>query len=535
VEAFDVTIAEKTYTLHLFEYVIDQAGSEASGGGSSHYQSPSVRGKVVNDADGAPLRGATVELRSGAAQPTGTLVAEVRSAADGTYVFSGLSAGSYTAVASRSGCTDVWRTVTVLTGQTTTGQDLRLVPWESQGITGRLVTTAGGMQISGAVSLFRRVTRDDETFWRYEDTDYMNTSYPFDFYGLDAGTYKLYGTGYDHVPSSLVVTVTSGHVTTQDVALIPWAAQGVSGAVVDDYTSAPIAGAEVRLHEGHDAPAAPLYRRGTTSAAGTFVYTGSTYEVEAGEYTLTVEKDGYLLAFKNVTVAAGAISDAGTIRLREPGGNSMNAPDNAATIRWTRGVDAANATYEFWFRPLAWGYMEYGSVIAAITRDYPDWLGQGPHRLPSMQVRYGGSSSDVVFEYWMNENDGSAYGSSHVVTGTTAVELGHWYHVAVQHGTWGMLLYVNGVLEAWDSDYHGAPEANAGAAIGGWFSLGGNEAFPGYQTAMGDFRGLRVSDAQRYSVDFTPPYTPDYDWSTTIYDELLGTTEGENLGFVVTP
>ncbi len=93
VEAFDITIAEKTYTLHLFEYVLDRAGSASSGGGSSHYQAPSVRGKVLNDAGSAPLRGATAELRSGAAQPGGSLVASAHSAADGTYVFSGISAG----------------------------------------------------------------------------------------------------------------------------------------------------------------------------------------------------------------------------------------------------------------------------------------------------------------------------------------------------------------------------------------------------------------------------------------------------------
>jgi hypothetical protein len=489
----------------------------------------------LNDADGAPLRGASVELHRGADQPAGPLVAEVHSAADGTYVFSGIAAGSYTAVASRSGCTDVWRTVTVLAGQTTTGQDLRLVPWESQGITGRLVTTAGGMPISGAVSLFQRVERDGELLWVYQDTDYLGVDYPFDFFGLEGGTYKLYATGYDHFPSSAVLAVASGHVTSQDMALIPYAAQGVTGAVVDDLTSDPVPGAEVQLHEGHDAPAGPMYRRGTTAAGGEFVFTGGAYQVEAGAYTLTVEKDGYLFAFKNVTVTPGAIADAGTIRLHQPGGLSMRAPDNAATIRWTQGVDAANATYEFWFRPVAWGSMEYGNTIAAITRDYPDWLGQGAHRWPIMQVRYGGSGGDTFFQFWMNENDGTDYGRSHVITGTTAIVLGHWYHVAVQHGTSGMLLFVNGVLEAWDSDYHGAPQANAGAAAGGWFSLGGNESFPGYQTAMGDFRGLRVSDVQRYTYDFTPPYAPGYDWSTTVYDELLGTTEGDNVGFVATP
>ena len=151
---------------------LDRAGSASSGGGSTHYQAPSVRGMVLNDSDGAPLRGAAVELRSGAAQPGGSLVASTHSAADGTYVFSGISAGSYTVVASAAGCTGAWRTVTVLAGQTATGQDVRLVQWESQGITGDLVTTAGGTTILGQVSLFHQITRDGETYWHYEDTDY---------------------------------------------------------------------------------------------------------------------------------------------------------------------------------------------------------------------------------------------------------------------------------------------------------------------------------------------------------------------------
>ena len=75
----------------------------------------------------------------------------------------------------------------------------------------------------------------------------------------------------------MIVTVASGQVTTQDVALIPYAAQGVSGAVVDDYTSEPVADAEVQFHEGHDVPAGPMYRRGTTAAGGEFVFTGGAY------------------------------------------------------------------------------------------------------------------------------------------------------------------------------------------------------------------------------------------------------------------
>lgn len=535
-EAFDVTLAEKTYTLHLFEYVIDQAGSESDGGGDGHYESPSIRGKVLNDADGTPLRGASVELRAGAGSPGGQVVDSGTSAADGSYIFSGIPSGSYTVVASKAGCTDAWRTVTVVDGQVTTGQDVRLAQWQDQGIRGRLVSSAGGAPIRyGHVSLFEGTwTSIDDYFWHYVDTDYVDDLGRFEFLGLAAGTYTLVGSDSDYFYAEKVVTVANGSVTVRDVSLIPHTAQGVSGAVVDDLTSEPLEGCSVTLHEGHGAPAGPLYRRMSTPAGGTFAFTGD-WEIDAGEYTLTAEKDGYVLYFADVTVQSGRITNVGTIRLREPGGQSMRAPDNASSIRWAEGFGSPAATYELWYRPTAYGSMEYGGQIASITVDYPNWLGQGSHRWPIMSVRMGSRGSDVVLEYWMNENNGTDYGKSHVVTGTTPVTIGHWYHIAVQHGTWGMRLYVNGVLEAWDLDYVGAPEANAGAASGGWFSLGGNEAFPGYQTAMGDYRGLRVSSGQRYADDFSPPYTPVYDGMVTIYDELLGTTTGENVGFVPTP
>jgi hypothetical protein len=538
VEAFDLTIAEKTYALHLFEYVIDQAGSGSAGGGTqSHYQAPSVRGKVLDDADGAALRGAGVELRAGAGNPGGTLLRSCTSAADGSYVFSGLSAGSYTVVASKMGCTEAWRSVTVVAGQVTTGQDLRLVKWEDQGIDGRLVSAVGGAPIpDGRVQLYEGAwTTLEDYFWHYVDTDLVDDLGRFEFLGLAAGTYTLVGVDSEHFFSEVVVTVADGRLTTQDVALIPHSAQGVTGAVVDDLTSDPIEGAVVTLHEGHGAPAGPLYREGATSSGGTFAFTGAWW-IEAGPYTLTVEKDGYLLYYADVTVQAGTIADAGTIRLREPGGGSMRAPDNEASIRWSQEATMPVATYEVWYRPTAYGVMEYGGQIVSLTVDYPDWLGQGPHRWPIMSMRMGSRDGDVVFEYWLHEDDGTTYGTSHVVTGTTPVQLGHWYHLAVQHGaSGGMRLYVNGALEAWDSDFEGAPEAGPGATPGGWFSLGGNEAFPGHQTAMGDYRGLRVSAGRRYGDDFTPPFTPGYDETVVIYDELLGSTDGDNQGFVPTP
>ncbi len=77
-------------------------------------------------------------------------------------------------------------------------------------------------------------------------------------------------------------------------------------------------------------------------------------------------------------------------------------------------------------------------MIAAITRDYPDWMGEGPHRWPIMQVRYGSSGSDPSSSTGCTRTTAATYGKSHVITGTTPVVLGRWYHLAVQHGFWGL-------------------------------------------------------------------------------------------------
>jgi hypothetical protein len=153
-----------------------------------------------------------------------------------------------------------------------------------------------------------------------------------------------------------------------------------------------------------------------------------------------------------------------------------------------------------------------------------------------MRIQYGSAEADpddVVFTFGINENKDDEHGAWHWVRATTPLELGHWYHVAAVFGLPGMRLFVNGFLEG-SNDYGGAPEANNGASPGGWFSIGGNDTFPGYQTAVGDFRGLCVAEEPRYDADFYPPDTPSGS-SALVLDFLAGMTNGENSGFEPTP
>ncbi len=225
------------------------------------------------------------------------------------------------------------------------------------------------------------------------------------------------------------------------------------------------------------------------------------------DYAFSAAKSGYEATTRDFAITRGRITDLGEIALKEVGGLSMRAPGQDAWIRWTEGVSSFGwGTYEFWFRPTAWGYMEYGNALAEISRDYPDWMGQGPHRWPIMRIQYASAEadpSDVVVEFAMNENKGDEHGAWHRVRSTTPMELGHWYHIAAVYGESGMKVFVNGHLEG-SNDYGGIPEANQGAAPGGWFSLGGNDTFPGYQTAAGDYKGARRLRGGRLGLRLHP-------------------------------
>jgi len=536
VEALDITLLEVTYTFNLFEYVIDQAGSgSGAAGGGAAYQAPSIRGSVLDSADSSGLSGATVEAREGA-PPGGAVVATAQAAASGEYILWGLPAGEYTLVASKGGYADNQRSSTVVAGVTTTGQNVQLTGIASQGAGGRVVSMPGGAGLDGVyVGLHEGAST--EWSWPWEDR-YTSGGGTYEFVGLAPGEYWVNAVESSYFSDMASFTVTAGSKTiVPDLHLVPYEAQGLSGTVTSALDGTPVAGATVELHKGSDAPAAELSRVTTTAADGSYAIDG----VYVGDYTLQVTRTGYIEGMRNTTVTKATIASGQDVEIApaDPDGTARSV-DGDDFIRYPEGVgvyDAGGslytgATYEFWFKP---SFAESGH-LAAVSMRYGDWPGGLTGNAPVMEVLV---MQEGLFAFGLNEYGGGGPGNGnwHFIAGQTEPQVGVWYHVAAQCGGQGMKLFVNGHLEASDP-YTGGPQPDwsDGTLAGGWFSMGDNDSHePGYLTSRGSFKELRVSSSQRYTADFTPPATVDADADTVLLDHLVGSTTGENHGFVWVP
>ena len=103
--------------------------------------SGSIHGKIVNALSGTALNGATVELRAGANNTAGSALQTTTSAANGTYSFTGVGAGTFTVRASLNGYVSGSRTSTVTSGALN-DQNIALVP-DPAGNEIRIVLTWG--------------------------------------------------------------------------------------------------------------------------------------------------------------------------------------------------------------------------------------------------------------------------------------------------------------------------------------------------------------------------------------------------------
>ena len=545
VEALDITLAEVGYTLHLFEYVIDQAGS-ATGGGTGEYHPPSVRGQILDAGDATPVKSALVELHEGTGAPDGPLVDSASSAGDGTYVFSGVDPGAYTVVASKDGYASNSRDTTVVDGVTTTGQDISIARNATQGVSGTVYTQPGGAPIGWAHVSLRQVS---DGWFGYSEIDagYAEADGTYQFTGVPPGDYYVYASnpGYDCFPDRRDVTVTAAHMTTgQDLHLVFWAAQGLAGRVTSALDGSGVDGAWLELREGYDAPIGYLYQTTTALTDGSYAFTG----VDPGDYTVVGHKAGYVDGTCNVTVTKAAITvdrDFQMAPCDEDGvARSVDGEDFLHYAMFAGVVDdqmhfLSQGTYELWVKL----NVVASGTLAQVTLGYGNWPGGVGGNGPIMElvvnnqgklafyIDKGGNSGPM-------KNDWQRMTVSEWDSGEVEAQVGKWYHVAAQFGSEGMKVYVNGVLRASDPAFTGAPtpDWSDGTLYGGWVSLGDNETvLPGGPTAIASFKELRVSDVQRYDADFTPPDEAQADTHTVILDHLIGGTNGENHGFVWVP
>jgi hypothetical protein len=102
----------------------------------------SIVGFIRNAINASAIPSASVELRAGANDTTSTPLFTTRSGTDGSYSFTGLAAGTYTALARASGYINGQASEIVVSGQEETSRDIVLSPTLSVGQT-RIVLTWG--------------------------------------------------------------------------------------------------------------------------------------------------------------------------------------------------------------------------------------------------------------------------------------------------------------------------------------------------------------------------------------------------------
>ncbi len=546
VEALDITLAEVGYTLHLFEFVIDQAGSGNPGDGTGTYHPPSMRGKVLDAGDATGVKSALVELHEGAGAPDGPLVDTAESAGDGTYVFSGIDAGDYTVVASKDGYAQNSRDTTVVAGQTTTGQDVSIARDATQGVSGTVYTSPGGAPIMGAWVSLRQVS---EGWLGYTEIETLTTDPDgtFEFTGVPPGDYYLYAShpGYDCFSDRRDVTVTAAHMTTgQDLHLISWSAQGLAGRVTSALDGSGVQGAWLELREGYDAPCGYLYQTTTTAADGSYAFTG----VEPGDYTVVGHKTGYVdgQCDTNVTKATVTVDQDFEMAPCDADGVARSV-DGDDFIRYPMFVGVVDdqmhfysqATYELWFKLRE----AVSGTIAQVSLGYGNWPGNVSGNGPIMELVVNNQGK---LAFYVNEggdsgpmqNDWQRMTAPEWDAGEVYAQTDKWYHLAAEFGPDGLKLFVNGVLRASDPTFTGAPAPDWSDATlyGGWVSLGDNDTIlPGGAVPLASFKELRVSDYERYSDDFEPPETVTSDAHTVLLDHLIGGTTGEDHGMVWVP
>ncbi len=166
------------------------------------------------------------------------------------------------------------------------------------------------------------------------------------------------------------------------------------------------------------------------------------------------------------------------------GGSSLYYATNNSTfsIPYDAGTDFANGafTVEMWFN-----YTSGQTVSRSLWNRGRD---SALHTTHVMNMTTN-ASSRLQF-YWGVSS----------MTGTTVIQAGTWYHVAITRNGGNVAMYLNGVQETTGSGF----SITGGQGIYPIF-IGGNSGTARFQGYMDD---LRISKMVRYTGTFTPPAAP---------------------------
>jgi hypothetical protein len=238
-------------------------------------------GRILDGDYGTPLGGATVALSG----PTSRTLA---TDATGTFVASGLEAGSYSITYSAQAHSSAVQSVTLAIGQHVDLGDIRLLAADASTpgtLTGAIVDAVTRAPLSGALVSADALSATTDGTGRYRID------------GLDTGStlVSVSRSGYQGVSTSLSMPTTGGVTFNAALTSLSGAQFGLAGVVSDASDATPIAGAAVVVNGSLVA---------TTGADGHYAASFA----RTGALQVTVAADGYQAAL--TTIDGGVVSAA---------------------------------------------------------------------------------------------------------------------------------------------------------------------------------------------------------------------------------
>ncbi|MEW6221550.1 MAG: carboxypeptidase regulatory-like domain-containing protein [Thermodesulfobacteriota bacterium] len=271
----------------------------------------SIAGLVQDASSGLPLAGVAVAI-------IGPTPGQITTLADGSFAFTGLSAGAHSLALSKAGYQSRQVAATVVAGQDLLlgPVSLTALPVPVTGLAGTVTDAVTGLGIAGAQVT---VTGSSAAFAVTDSQGAYAVS------GLAAGGIIVVFAAPGYLPTTVASTAIAGRVLSLSPALVPEGSApppdttaAVSGLVVDSVAGTGLAGVEVTAAFGYGEETV------FTPAGGGFTISG----LAAASGTLSFRLPGYETKAYSLTLAANTLTEVGQVALA-PAGSAGPLPDLA--------------------------------------------------------------------------------------------------------------------------------------------------------------------------------------------------------------
>ncbi|WP_405082376.1 carboxypeptidase regulatory-like domain-containing protein [Paenibacillus chitinolyticus] len=245
---------------------------------------------TVTDRSGTILTGSETQIKM--YNEAGLLLFAYLADADGRFTTPALAPGRYVLTASASGFASASELVTVAAGTTGT-VTLVLIPQNAL-LTGNVINRNGSAPVPGSIVTLQNAAGQTV------DQSVTDLSGNFAIENVTAGVYTLTVTSDGFGSTSLGVTLRAGQTTAVTVPLDPLPGS-VSGFVIDRTTSAPLAGANIRIEDAAGVPVNTVQ----TDGSGFYLFNN----LSSGDYKVTAEAAGFSSQNGGAPVAPGRNTD----------------------------------------------------------------------------------------------------------------------------------------------------------------------------------------------------------------------------------